>query len=458
MKMFSNIFSVENVRNTLKRQLVVLTVPMFIEALLIMSLGAVDTFMLSRHSDTAVAAVGLVNQIIMVCFLVFEVINMGTAVLVSQYCGASLEKRLLTVTVVSLGVNLLSGLLLSVALYYGAGPLLRAMDIDPVLLVPGASYLRLVGIFAFLQAMSLTFSAALRATNRAVPPMVVAAIVNVVNIVANYVLIFGHWGAPAMGVDGAAISTVVCRFLSMVILGMVCYRALFKGKGSASCWIERPVRELKNVIKVGLPSAGEEFSYSMSQLVLVYFIARMGAEALATRTYVVNIVLFVYMFCIAVSHAGAIVIGQLIGQNRVQGAFVLGKYVMKVAANVTLALSVITALLGYWIMGLLTENVDIIRTGTIILAIDVLLEYGRAINIYAVNALRAVGDVNFPFYVGVVVMWTVAVGGGYLLGIVAGAGLAGLWLMFVMDENIRAVVFVRRWRGMKWAGKAFVNR
>jgi Na+-driven multidrug efflux pump len=98
-----------------------------------------------------------------------------------------------------------------------------------------------------------------------------------------------------------------------------------------------------------------------------------------------------------------------------------------------------------------------IRLGTIILFIDVILEVGRAINIYATNALRATGDVNYPFYVGFVVQWSVAVGCGFLFGIHWGWGLVGMWCAFVLDENLRGIIFVQRWNSLKWTKKGFVK-
>ena len=93
-------------QENLKKRLAKLAAPIFIETLLIMMLGAVDTIMLSRHSDSSVAAVGVVNQIIMLTFLVFEVINLGTSVLCSQYLGARLHKQVVQVVGVSVLVNL----------------------------------------------------------------------------------------------------------------------------------------------------------------------------------------------------------------------------------------------------------------------------------------------------------------------------------------------------------------
>ena len=105
--------------SSLRRQLAMLSVPIFIETLLIMMLGAVDTFMLSRYSDESVAAVGVVNQIVMLAFLVFEVINLGTSVICSQYIGAGLNKRIPSVVMVALLTNLLLGLVVSGVLYFG---------------------------------------------------------------------------------------------------------------------------------------------------------------------------------------------------------------------------------------------------------------------------------------------------------------------------------------------------
>ena len=105
------------VKSPLKRELVSLTLPILVETLLIMTLGAVDTFMLSRHSDESVAAVGLANQMITFTFIIFEVINLGTSVLCSQYLGARLRDRMETVVGVSLVVNLIMGVAVGAGLF-----------------------------------------------------------------------------------------------------------------------------------------------------------------------------------------------------------------------------------------------------------------------------------------------------------------------------------------------------
>ena len=443
-------------QENLKKRLARLAAPIFIETLLIMMLCAVYTVMLSRHSDCSVAAVGVVNQIIMLPFLVFEVINLGTSVLCSQYIGARLHKQVVQVVGVSLLVNFAVGVGISMLLFGCAEPILRLMGLGPELMQDGMDYMRIVGAFAFFQALSLTLSASLRSANKAVYPMLVTVVVNVLNIIGNYSLIFGRFGFPELGVEGAAISTAFSRGVSMVILFVILFRKHIH-RFPPAYFRPFPWVELKNLMKVGLPSAGEQLSYSSSQVVITYFINMLGVEALATRTYCVNIIMFAYLFSISMAQGGAICIGHLIGEKKPRAAFLMGKYVMKKSVMITVILSCILALFGHVIFGWLTSNAEIIKMGVTILVIDIVLEIGRPVNIFATNALRAAGDVNYPFYVGLVVMWSVAVGLGYLFGIPLGWGICGMWVAFLLDENIRGAIFVRRWYSMKWASKSFIR-
>ena len=421
-----------------------------------MMLGAVDTIMLSQYSDESVAAVGVVNQIVMFAFLIFEVINIGTSVLCSQYLGAKMQKNMVQVVGVALLFNLVMGLLISAILHYGATTLLEWMGLRPELLKYGIGYMQIVGAFAFFQAISFTISASLRSANKAIYPMMVTVLVNIMNIIGNYSLIFGKWGMPALGAEGAAISTSVARGVSMVVLFVILFRKHIP-RFPLNYFRPFPWVELKNLLKVGLPSAGENMSYSFSQVVITYFINILGNNALATRTYTVNIVMFVYLFAIAMAQGGAISIGHLVGQKKIRAAYLLGKYVMRLSILVSLVLSCIWAASGHFIFSMLTDNQEIIKMGVTIMLVDIIVEIGRAVNIYATNALRSAGDVNFPFYVGVAVQWTVSVGFSYLFGIHWGWGLVGMWCAFLLDENIRALLFVKRWNSMRWAKKGFIK-
>lgn len=438
----------------LSRQLASLAGPIFVETLLVMMLGAVDTFMLSRYSDNSVAAVGVVNQLMNLVFLLFEVISLGTSILCSQYIGAGRRDKVIQVVGISLLFNLLSGLVLSICLHLFADDMLILMGLRPDLMSEGLPYMKIVGGFAFLQAISLSLSASLRSADKARYPMYVAIVVNILNIIGNYTLIFGKFGMPALGVEGAAISTSFCRFVSVVILLVVLFKkhipSFPKELFTPFPWIE-----LKNLLKIGIPSAGEHFSYSLSQVVISYFINMISNQALATRSYVVNIVMFTYIFALSMAQGGAILIGHLVGMNKIRAAYSIGKRIMRLGAAVSVSLSLLTALFGRHLLGMLTSDPWIISTGASILWIEVILENGRALNFFGVNSLRSAGDIYFPVIVGIIVMWGIQVVGSYIFGISLGWGLIAMWVIFALDENIRGFIFVRRWNSFRWVGRSF---
>lgn len=455
--LFRRILSLRTIKSQVKRELIWLTVPIFIETLLIMSLGAIDTFMLSRISDSSVGAVGLANQIVSFCFIIFEVINLGTSVLCAQYLGASLTKKLEIVVGVSLVVNFIFGILISSLLFFFTEQILSYVGLKGEMLPIGSGYMKIVGAFAFVQALSMTLSACLRAVNKAYWPMAVVLIVNILNILGNYAFIFGKFGAPALGAEGAAISTVTARCVATIVLFIIVYTTTLR-RFPLEILKNWPSDIFRSLMKIGLPSAGEQMSYYFSQLFIAFFITGLGLEALATRTYCTNVILYTYIFCIAIAHGGAIIIGHQVGASKWKASFITGKYVLKTAAAITICLSLILALCGRWIMESLTQNPEIIRMGVTIFYIDVLLEIGRPVNIFATNALQSAGDVNYPFYVGVVCMWTIAVGLAYLVGVKWGYGLIGIWWMFCLDENVRGAIFIHRWWSLKWQHKAFVPK
>lgn len=502
---------------SLKKQLYKLTMPVFLDIALVMLLGAVDTVMLSNYSDNAVAAVGLDNQLISFVFLVFQFVSMGAAILCAQYFGAGLKQRFMQIVGIAILCNLLLGMVVSSALWLWTAPLLRAFGLREDVLPEGVAYLEITGSLAFFQALSLTFSAALRSTGNTIKPMLVTVSVNIINILADYALIFGHFGCPAMGVEGAAWATAVSRIVSALVLASfmpgIWRNAMYQNNSNrlgslagrlhhavqdkshhigslllqvplytfrASCFIIKtplkvvtksvrtvkssyknyfspfPWQELKNLIHIGIPAMSEEMSYSLSQITITFFINQISTEALTTKVYCTTTITFVILFSTSIVQGGNILVGHFIGQLRYHAAYILGNYVFHTAMKLSLLVSLSLALCGHTLMTLLTDNKEIIHMGSWIFCIDVLLSYGRVKNVFACGTLRATGDAVYPVIVGVICQWSVAVGVAWFLGIPMGFGLIGMWVAFCMDENLRGVILMRRWHSLKWRGKAFV--
>lgn len=441
-------------KSYLKQQLKKISVPVFLDLALVMLVGAIDIAMLSRYSDNAVAAVGMDNQLIALIFLIYQFISMGATILCAQYIGAGLRRRLVQVVGLALLLNLVIGMGVSFWLFADAEGVLRFMGLRDELMADGLVYLRITGGLSFCQAISLAFSASLRSADKAAWPMVVTLIANVLNVLGNYALIFGHWGCPAMGVEGAAWSTALSRVVAMVLLAVI-HTKVHIQRFPKEWFRPFPWRELRNLFHIGIPAMSEELSYSLSQIVVTYFINQISNEALAARTYCVNIVMFGYLFCLSITQGGDILVGHLVGQNRYRAAYTLGNYFMRQSMRVTLTCSAIIAVLGYPILTALTDNAEIVQMGVWVLVIDWFLEIGRVRNVFACGTLRAAGDAIYPVIIGIIFQWTIAVGVSYLLGIPLGLGLLGMWVGFALDENIRGVVLMRRWHSMRWTGKNF---
>lgn len=443
-------------RKIVRKQLFNLASPIFIETLLIMFTGATDVFMLSRYSDETVAAGGVVNQLLNLVFILYGITTLGTSVLCSQYLGAKQKKNVAQVIGVSLLVNLIMGGLVSAGLWLFAAPSLKLMGLDDNLVGYGVSYMTLVGGFSFLQSLAMTLSAILRSHNKAYYPMFVTFLINIINVVGNYFLIFGNCGAPRLGITGAGISTVISRTVAVVLLTYLLFRKVAPVP-PLKYFNPFPWDKIKNLLLVGLPAAGEQVSYNLSQVVITYLSVMMGNAALTARTYAMSIVMFSYVFSIAIGNGAAIAIGHLVGADKGNAAFSLEKYSIRLALWVTVCVSILTALVGTDIFKLLSTNPEVIHLGAMVLYIDVVLEIGRAVNITSVDSLIAAGDVMYPFVTGIIVMWLVATLLSYVLGIWWGWGLNGIWLAMALDENIRAVVFERRWKSRKWMSKGFTR-
>ena len=442
--------------DSLRRQLLRLTIPIFVEITLVVLVGFVDMLMLSSCGDGAVAAVGLASQIIMLTVLVYRFAASGVAVVCAQYYGAGLRKRLVQVVGAALTFNALLGLGASALLYFNAELILRMMGLRDELMADGVTYLQITGALSFFQAMAFTFSASLRSVDRVRSPMLATAVANVVNIVGNYLLIYGHCGCPKLGVAGAAWATAASHGVAMAIL-LVHHTRAHISRYPLAWFRPFPWREFAVIFRIGLPAMAEEFSYCLSQAVAIYFINQISTEALTTRTYVSNIVMFTYLVGVGLVQGGDIIVGHLVGRSRYVAAYLLGKFFYRRSMAVTLCCSGALALAGPWVLGFLTKNPEIIRLGTVILWIDCVLEVGRIRNIFSCWTLRAVGDVFYPMAVGITFQWLIAVGLFWVVSIPLEFGLVGAWCVFALDENVRGFILVRRWHAKAWMGKSLAS-
>lgn len=441
--------------NSKKMSLFALTWPIFIEILLHMLMGNADTLMLSQYSDNSVAAVGVSNQILSLVIVMFGFIATGTAILVAQNLGAKQHFAASEISIVSLGTNLLIGILLSIVLVFTSPYLLNLMDIPEELMNEANTYLKIVGGFAFVQALMMTVGAILRSYGYTKDAMYITIGMNILHIIGNYFVLFGPIGIPVFGVFGVAYSTSVSKCIALFVGLYILYKRVPKIY-SLKLLFPFPVHHLKNLLKIGIPSAGEHISYNGSQMLITYFIATLGTEALTAKVYTQNIMMFIYLFSVAISQGTQIMIGHMIGKKQIDDAYKRCLKSLKLSVFISLGSAILFSIFSESLFKIFTSNQDIISIGSILIVLTIILEPGRSFNLVIISSLRAAGDVKFPVYMGILSMWGISVTLSYLLGIHFGLGLVGIWIAFIADEWLRGLLMLWRWRTRIWVTKSFV--
>lgn len=432
------------------KSLMKLSWPIFIELILQLLVGNMDQIQLSHFNETAVAAVGNANTIITVVLLTFNVISLAAMILVSQYRGANDLASTNQIYTLSLLVNGLLSLFLAVVLLVFAEGLFSLMQVPQELMAEACTYLRITAAALPFQAIMLTFSAFLRAGAHMKVIMLITGFINVCNIAGNAVLINGIGPLPRLGAAGAALSSSIFRVAGMVLMGWMFFRYTQQARVGISLLRPFPKGLLRRLLEIGLPSGGESLSYNLSQTSCLVFVNMMGTYVVTTRMYTVMFANCIYMLISAASQAGQIVVGYLVGARDLDGANECNKRLLKLFCPITVGIAAVLWVIATPLYGIFSSDERVLALGAQIMAIEVFLEVGRSFNIVLVRNLQAVGDVKFPVLIGIFSQWVIAVGVGYLLGVVLNWGLVGLWVAFALDENFRAVIFLLRWKSGKW--------
>ncbi|WP_237690750.1 MATE family efflux transporter [Paenibacillus caui] len=449
----------ENTSAVSKKQLKLfqLTWPIFLELFLFMLMGSVDTFMISSVSDDAVAGVGAANQIIAIAILVLEVIGNGAAIVVAQYLGSKKISDAAQVTGNAITLNLAVGLVLSSAFLLLGGQMLRLLHVQGDILEYATSYISIVGGGIFLQALINALAATIRTHGFTKETMVVSLLMNILHVIGNYVLIFGHFGLPALGVEGAAISTVLSRLICLAIFFWLMYRVM-EVRVEWRYYVHLSRKFISKILRIGIPSAFESITYQCCQLIFTLYVTYLGAEAMATRQYANNISTYIYLFSMAIGMGTAIIVGHYVGSKRPQDAYTRVLQSAKWALAATVVIDLLIILFRVPLLGLFTDNIAIIRLGAQVLLLSILLETGRTVNIVIINSLRAAGDAKFPVYMGLLSMVCMSLPLGYVLVFQLHLGLVGIWLAIAADEWTRAIIMYFRWRSRAWEHYSLVDQ
>ncbi|MCR5268447.1 MAG: MATE family efflux transporter [Lachnospiraceae bacterium] len=437
--------------------LLLLAGPMFLELFLNTMLNNVDTLMLSHYNEYAVGAVGNANTIMFMMNILFNVIATATSVVVAQYLGAKMHDRMNMIYTLAIVVNFVVGLTLSGA-FCAANPLImNFLHVSKEMRPYSMIYIYIVGGGGFITAVFNVMLQILRCNGFTKIGMWVTFAINLVNIGGNYLFLYGSLSHLHMGVAGVAISTVVARLLAVAVLIGFFY---LSGTGRISLRYLKPFpgRLLLKMVKIGLPTGGENLTYNLYQTTLLSFVNAMGNDAVNARAYCNSLIAFAFIFSNAAAMSTQIIVGHLVGAGKSEEAYRRVFKTLQISLPVTIAIASVNALLCRYTLQFFTSNQHIIELGQMIMIVDIFIETGRCLNLTFVNSLKAAGAYLFPLLMGILCNWGLGLTMGYTVGVVLGVGVAGIYAGTATDECIRGLIVMYYWYKKKWLGKSVVEK
>ena len=433
-----------------------LALPMYLENLFRIALSSVDVFMLSGYSNKAVAAVGLIGNFSFFLFILYNVVASGSSILISQHLGAEQRKEANTASLAAYVMGLLFAAVISTVLGLSAGKILTLYTLEDQVYVYAKQYLTIFAGGSVFLAFSIIQGMILRSYGYAKEAMFASMAANVFNVFGNAVSIYGLFGLPVFGVPGVAVSTVLSQGISCLIVAV----RIRKHEDIRIPW-ERirdvPVEYFKKMFKVGVPTAGENLSYNMYQMVLTGLVAITGTASLSANVYVLTIARFVFMPALSMGYAVQIKAGYLAGARLYDEAKKRVFQYDLVGYGLSTFLVCLLYVLKKPILGIFTSDPAVLHITYTLLFIVIFREICRVSNIIVIPALKGTGDVMFPVIVGIISQWTVGAGGAFLSLYVFDFGLAGIYWAMTADEGIRSLFMLLRWKSGAWTSKGLVS-
>ena len=431
------------------RQLWVLAYPVIITMISQTLMWLSDTIMVGRVGTAELGAVGLGGMIVWTFFAFFNGLMSSATTFVAQDYGA---KRYGII-----GRMMWHYLYIAIASYMAL--LIFASVSGYVLKLIGSStevekysgiYIRIrlysgIGVFT-----SFALAGFLRGIGNTKTPMRIAIIANGFNIIANYLLIFGKFGFPRLGVTGAALATLISSVLSAVLYLILCLSEKYNRIYSTRSRHHIEFAQIRRIARVGLPMGIQFFLDTASFSVFTAFIARMGDASLAASSAAITLMSTSFMPLIGISIATTTLVGQFIGAGELRHARKSGYTAVKLGIFYTALVASNFFIFPRQLLSLVSKDPEVINLGAKILMLAGIFQLSDGFGICANGTLRGAGDTRFVMVVGLSYAWFLFVPLSYLLGYTFGGGVVGAWIGATVYIIIYGITVFLRFHGGKW--------
>ncbi len=428
------------------RAMLALALPVILSELGWITMGIVDTIMVSPLGPAALGAVGTGSTI----FMALMMFGMGTLFALDTYVSQSFgagridECHRWLFAGVQLAIILAAGLTVLLA---GLVMLLPSFGFHPAVLAIIQPYIaRLILSAAPLLAYAV-FRRYLQAMNVVRPVMVALISANVVNAFGNWVLVYGRWGMPALGTNGSAYATLIARiYLALFLFVVIWWRERQHPSGLHDVPFAVDAARMWRIARLGVPAA-LQITLEVGVFAMASSLAgRISPLAIAANQVVLNVASFVFMIPLGLSAAAAVRVGQAVGRRDSPGLRIAGKSAFLLASAFMLFTAALYVIMPRQLLGLFTRDESVLRVGTTVLFVYGALQLFDAWQVVATGALRGLGDTRTPMLLNLVGHWAIGLPLGYWLCFSRQWGVIGLWLGLSIGLTIVGVVLTGVWR------------
>jgi putative MATE family efflux protein len=435
---------------TLNRQLFQLAWPSLVENLLQTMLGFVDLVFVGQLGADAIAGVGLGNQLMFLLQVVFMGLAVGNQALVARAIGAGDKEDAQRIAKQSLVIAVVLSVGIAVIGMMFSDSIIAVMGATPDVTEIGGSFLRIVSTFSIVIGVMLIGGGTLRGSGDTRTPMVITGLINIINILLDYGLIFGNLGLPRLGPAGSAVATTIARGVGAVFIVYV----LFK-RGSV---LKLPARRgwgfhrdaIGRILNIGGPAALEQIVFQVGFLAFSAIAILLGTNDLAAQQIAFNISNFSILPAFAFGVAATTLVGQNLGAKNPDRAEASAWQSLKSGMVWMCIMGVGFYVFRHFLVGIYTDDPAVMQLGEMCLIFIAFAQPLQAISVILSSALRGAGDTRATLVFTFIGIWIARVGIGYLMGIVFGLGLFGVWLGWMADFLTRAGLIVWRFHGARW--------
>ena len=435
------------------KKTVMIALPVAMQGMLNTVVNLVDNLMIGSLGSTAIASVGLANKVFFVFTLLVFGVNSGSGILAAQFWGNQDIKNIRRVLGVALTLAVTAAVVFMVPACLKPELMMRIFTTSEASIHMGAAYLAVAAFFYPCTAVTNTYVAMLRAVNRVKEPVIISCVAILVNICFNYILIFGKFGAPAMGVVGAALATLIARVVEVISIICVVYlgrtplacraRALFGWSGEF----------LARFFVTALPVIINEFIWGLGTTVYSMAYGRMGDDAVAAITIATTIQDIVVVLFQGLSAATAVILGNEMGAGQLKRAEVYARNFFILQFLVTVATALFCAGMRWSFISLYQPGISdqvAMSVSRCIIVFALFMPFKMFNYVNVVGVLRSGGDTAMCLFIDTSGVWFIGIPLAFIGGLVLKQPIHIVYGMVLLEEVYKAFIGYFRYRQKKW--------